>query len=968
MPEDELKPKAAWVIGRAQDCDLVVPEAQVSSHHCRLTHLADGFTLEDLGSTNGTFVNGARIDAHEPVHVPHGARVTLGNQVPMPWPVAPAGATASSSTRPPVTPGSGRQITIGRSPDSVVQIDLPIVSWNHAVITEENGQFILVDNNSRNGTAIGELSHRIQRAVLKPTDQVFLGSYKISAAQLLSIEDKVEIGEAAFQTVSFHGNSMEAGRDPNCDIPLDFPMVSWRHARLTRTPEGIQVEDLGSRNGTYLDGVRVTGKVLARPGQEIGLGSVRFQLMENGQLAQRDYNGKVTIEAKEIVVHAPNGTRLLDPISLTVFPYELVAMMGPAGAGKTTLLKALNGYTRPVRGTVLFRGQSLYDYYDLYRHMMGYVPQDDIVHPQLTVRQALYFSARLRTDLTDAEIDTRTEKVLNDLGIPDKIDTVIGSPEKKTLSGGQRKRVNIGLELITDTPVLFLDEPTSGLSSYDAESVIDLLKELSKSGKTILTTIHQPSLKVYKQFDDLLMVSRDKGNKPGALVYFGPAYPDSIQFFNPPAGPTDTAPLQSTELNPEMLFTGMNTVPEAVRTEAWRQRYQASRYRQEFVENRSGKQPAATDKTGEEKPRRQFDLGQWFALVKRNIIVRLQDRAQTAILLGQAPLFALLVVLVSYPLRPDHFDELSQKLPIIHFLMVIAAIWFGCNNAARDIVGEWTIYKRERMVTLKLLPYVFSKFAVLLVLCFFQCGAMLAIVYLICGLHSNFVYDFLVLLLSSMIGAGLGLSISALSKTTESAIALLPVVLLPIIALGGGMRAVYLMPQAGQVISAIIPSRWSYEANLLHEAAAKEWAKSQYPDYTCTIQLPQAPAGGQPMPQGASMPAGSSMPQGASTLSATTLPPGMSYNPDDLNPSLHIPADPAEGSIPAYLITFTDPVGTKHTCRASADEQYPHYGPVAHAVIHRHRFSYSVGVLCAMLVVLVAGVIAILRKRDNDPQ
>ena len=245
---------------------------------------------------------------------------------------------------------------------------------------------------------------------------------------------------------------------------------------------------------------------------------------------------------------------------------------------------------------------------------------------------------------------------------------------------------------------------------------------------------------------------------------------------------------------------------------------------------------------------------------------------------------------------------------------------------------------------------------------------MLAIVYLICGLHSNFLYDFLVLLLSSMIGAGLGLSISALSKTNESAIAMLPVVLLPIIALGGGMRPIYLMPHAGQVLSAIIPSRWSYEANLLHEASAKEWATSQYPDYSCTIQLPQTPAGGQPTPPMASIPAGASMPPGASLPSATSLPPGMSYNPNDLNPSLHIPADAAEGSIPAYLITFTDPVGTKHTCRASADEQYPHYGPIAHAVSNRHRFRFSAAVLCAMLVVLLAGVIAILRKRDNDPQ
>jgi len=996
MSEDELKPKAAWVIGRAQNCDLVVPEAQVSSHHCRLTHQEDGFLLEDLGSTNGTYVNGGKITPHEPVHVPHGARVTLGGQIPMPWPVAPAGPVEASSPRQPVPPGSGRRITIGRSPDSDVQIDLPIIGWNHAVITEENGQFILEDNNSRNGTAIEEMSNRIQRAVLQPSDQVFLGSYKISAAQLLNLEDKVEIGEAAFQTVSFRGNSMEVGRDPKCDIPLDFPMVSWRHARLTRTPEGILVEDLGSRNGTYLNGLRVTGKVLARPGQEIGLGSVRFQLMENGQLAQRDYNGKVTIEAKEIVVHAPNGKRLLDPVSLTVFPYELVAMMGPAGSGKTTLLKALNGYTRPARGTVLFRGQSLYDYYDLYRHMMGYVPQDDIVHPQLTVRQALYFSARLRTDLTDEEINTRTEKVLDDLGIPDKIDTVIGSPERKTLSGGQRKRVNIGLELITNTPVLFLDEPTSGLSSYDAESVVDLLKELSKSGKTILTTIHQPSLKVYKQFDDLLMVSRDKGNKPGALVYFGPAYPDSIQFFNSPAvGPTGTAPIQSTELNPEMLFSGMNTVPDENRTDTWRQRYMASHYRKEFVENRSGKQPAAAEKTGEEKPRRQFGLGQWLALVKRNIIVRLQDRAQTAILLVQAPLFAVLVVLVNYPLKAAadtvmDFGDLPMKMSIVHFLMVVAAIWFGCNNAARDIVGEWTIYKRERMVTLKLLPYIFSKFAVLMALCIFQCGSMLAIVYLSCGLRSNFLYNFLVLLISSMIGAGLGLSISAVSKTTESAIAMLPLVLLPIIALGGGMRPIYLLDPKAQVITTIIPSRWAYEANLGHEAEASEWGEHMNAsDYNCKIELPQAPAGSQQqilaIPPGSAVPPGVTVPPGASILPGSLDPydfqlvNGNIFLKSSQNfrgdldfrgkPAEHFKGDPAEGNIPHYLITFTDPFGKKHTCRVpAADEHYPYYGPVAYAVSFRHRFRESLSVLVAMLVVLVIGVIAILRKRDTDPQ
>jgi ABC-type multidrug transport system ATPase subunit/predicted component of type VI protein secretion system len=954
MSQDDTAPKSSWVIGRTEGCDLVVPFPSVSSRHCRLSQFANGYTVEDLGSTNGTYVNGARIAPHDPVRVAHGTRITLGGEVEMPWPgpkdrpsgrgatVVNARVSSGGTARSVVAPVSGpKPITIGRSPESDVQIDLPIISWKHAEITLENGQYILTDQGSTNGTAIGELSNRIQRAVLQPTDEVYFGSYKISASQLISKETKVEIGEAAFHKVSFQGNSMEIGRDPQCDIPLDFPMVSWRHARLTRTENGILVEDLGSRNGTYVDGVRVSGTILVRPGQDIGLGTFRFQLLADGELAKREYSGNVTIEAKDIVVCTPNHKqRLLNPVSLTVFPSELVALMGPAGAGKTTLLKALNGYTKPTEGTVLFNGANLYKYYDRFRQQMGYVPQDDIVHPQLTVRQALYFSARLRTDLSEAEIETRTEKVLRDLDIYDKIDLVIGSPERKTLSGGQRKRVNIGLELITDTPVLFLDEPTSGLSSYDAESVVDLLKNLSKTGKTIITTIHQPSLKVYKQFDDLIMISRDKGS-PGAMVFFGPAFPDSIQFFNA-ATPGAHAVATPQELNPEMLFTGMNTAPKDTRTEVWRRRYEASRYRQEFVTNRSGKQPASDGKTGEESPRRQFGVDQWIALVKRNVFVKIQDRTQTAILIAQAPVFALLVWLINYPLSADHFDELSAKLPIVHFLMVVAAIWFGCNNAARDIVGEWSIYKRERMITLKLGSYVFSKLAVLLALCVFQCGSLLGIVYLSCGLHSNFLAEFAVLLTASMIGAALGLCISAVSETNESAIAMLPLVLLPIIALGGGMRPIYLMPKVGQVLSMVIPSRWSFEANLLNEASAKQWGGPKpIPDLTCSLNLDDLPVG--------------------------SLPPSVA-GPLALNPSLAIQGDAAEMSVPAYVIEFTDAHNKQHLCRATAEEGFPLGAPIVNAEKNRHSFGTSFSVLLAMLVILVSSVIGILRKRDNDPQ
>ncbi len=910
-------------------------------------------------------MNGTRIPPNQPVLVQPGMQITLGQQTPMPWPSSPAadiaaagagtGSGFGSGFATPVPPGT-RVINIGRAPESDYRIDLLTVSWNHARILFQGGQAILEDLKSTNGTAIDRLENRIQRVVLDPGNDVYLGSYKVAARVLLA-DKKVTIGEAKFDKVSFRGNTMVIGRDPQADLKLDYPMVSWRHAKLTREAGGILVEDLGSRNGTFVAGIRVSGKVLAKPGQEIGLGSYRFQLLEGGELAQREYHGNLTIEAAGVVVNAPNGKRLIEPVSMTIFPSELVALMGPAGAGKTTLLKALNGYTKPAEGKVLFNGASLYDFYDRFRQQLGYVPQDDIVHAQLTVGEALYFSARLRTDLTDDEIHARTVKVLDQLRMQDKKDTLIGSAERKTLSGGQRKRVNIALELINDTPVLFLDEPTSGLSSYDAESVIELLKELSKQGKTIITTIHQPSIHIYKQFDDLIMVNRDTGGKTGSMVYFGPAYPDSIQFLNPvPAGQA-TQP----ELSPEMLLSGV-----AKKTSAeWQQLYASSRYQREFVEARSGKQPAnTTEKVGGDKPKRHFDLTQWFALVRRNYKVKVRDKAQTAILLLQAPLFAALISIVYAPLRAsDGFPDLTPKLAGVHFLMVVAAIWFGCNNAARDIVGEWTVYKRERMVTLKLVSYVFSKLAVLFALSLFQCVSLLGIVFLALQLKSNFGYDMVVLILSAMVGTGLGLCISAFSKTTESAIALLPIVLLPVIALGGGMRPVYQIPSEFRWITDVIPSRWAFEANMLQETGVDGWkktdqesAREELIDMGDPDQRNQV-GDRQRAEQEAKMKAE----QEARLRGKPVKEPAKAASKSILD------GDAAELTIPNYLITWKDKDG-EHTARAYKDEQKSYEDRTYKAIDFRHKFRDSLLVLAGMFSALVLTVLGILMKRDSDPQ
>jgi len=813
----------SWLIGSHASCDLVVNHPTVSAQHCRLTEFPTGFTVEDLGSTNGTYVDGVRILPRHPIAISRQQRITLGPVAPLPWPDGPSQARPAAHAR---------VIRIGRSPESDVVLDYPVISWEHARILLRDGEYILEDLNSTNGTAINEVQNRIVRAPLQAEDDVYLGSFKIPASRLIGGE-RVVIGAAAFQPVTFARDSMVIGRDPQCDYPLDHPMVSWRHARLSRTPQGTTVEDLGSLNGTFVDGARIAGRVRVAAGQEIGIGGVRFQLLENGALERRDYRGNVSIQAVDVTVNAPDGSRLLDPISLTVYPSELVALMGPAGAGKTTFLKALNGYTPPAEGRVLFNGADLYRSYDLFRQQMGYVPQDDIVHSQLTVREALYFSARLRTDLTDREIETRIDTILDALGILDKKGSLIGSPERKVLSGGQRKRVNIALELISDTPVLFLDEPTSGLSSYDAAGVVELLKRLSQAGKTIVATIHQPSLDVFRKFDNLIMISRDAGGS-GALVYFGPAYPDSIQFFRQPPAEA-AAPVAhgqgEPDLNPEMLLSGL----ASAHTLDWSERFARSRYRKQFVDDRAEQSRPGDDAQGH--ARRRADFRQWMMLARRSLILKIRDRAQLVILLLQAPLFGALIVLVfgrvqdppsigadrsgASPEATRAFTELSASLVGIEFLMVVAAIWFGCNNAARDIVGEWTVFQRERMVNLKLPSYVFSKFAIMFGLCVLQCLVLLTIVHVFSGLKGSFAEAAIVLSLSSLVGAALGLAISARSSSTESAIALLPVVLLPVIALGGGIRAIYKMPQPARSLSYVVPSSWALEANLLNEARAR---------------------------------------------------------------------------------------------------------------------------------------------------
>ena len=292
------------------------------------------------------------------------------------------------------------------------------------------------------------------------------GSMPPGVVRKLSVSDSEQVAHDLLDQIGKKPGVYFIGRGDNCDLTLDYPMVSLRHAKLTVDPQtGINIRDLGSSNGTFINGQRITRRMRVQPSDSVVIGSVWFVLSKDGlSLELGNQKSEIVLEGRGIGVKVAGGKHILDDVSLAVLPGELVGLMGPSGAGKSTLISALNGYCPPASGNVTINGRDLYEQYDEFRGMIGYVPQDDIMHADLTVQEALYYSARLRLpkDYSDNEISQRIRKVIKDLGLEGTEHTRIGNAELRGISGGQRKRVNVAMELLTDPPLLFLDEPTSG--------------------------------------------------------------------------------------------------------------------------------------------------------------------------------------------------------------------------------------------------------------------------------------------------------------------------------------------------------------------------------------------------------------------------------------------------------------------------------------------------------------------------
>lgn len=705
---------------------------------------------------------------------------------------------------------------IGSAVDCDVIIEEEAVAPHHCRLFRTPRGFVLEDLGAAAGTFVN--GRRVQfRARVTPADRITLGR-----------DVPVAWPSATPAPVSDTG-ILRIGRAADNDLVLDYPVISPYHARVVLASGRAWIEDLNSVYGTALGNPhRKVSRAPLSPNDLVYLGWLPVPARRILQQYERSEDkprpasaplgpppSEVTIRARGVAVDA-GRRRLLQDVSLTVFPGELVGIMGPSGAGKTTLLRTLNGYTPPAVGEVLYNGKDLYAHYRQLSGRLGYVPQDDILHHELTVRQVLSYGARLRlpSACRAAVLNERFAEVVRQLGLKGTEDVFIGAPGQRGISGGQRKRVNLALELLTDPLMLFLDEPTSGLSSEEALSVMRLLRELADSGKTVILTLHQPSLEAFRLLDNLALLSRDANSiQPGKLVYYGPAYPDAIRFFTgQPRSETEAVP------DPNAMLRGLATR----NTQEWAREYAGSDYQREFVLERGKRQPLPPLPAAKGKV--PSALAQWWTLVRRSLAIKRRSKLNTAVLLVQAPLIAGLIVLVygkqaSAAVHENNWVDVATSVAVALFLQLLAALWFGCSNAVREIVSEWAVYQRERMVGLKLASYLAAKLTVLGGLCLVQCAVLLGIVHWGCSLKAPWPPLFGFLILSALVGVAIGLLISAIARNSSAAVSLLPVMMLLMVILGGALQPVHRMTEAARIICSVAPSRWAFEGMLLEESA-----------------------------------------------------------------------------------------------------------------------------------------------------
>lgn len=658
------------------------------------------------------------------------------------------------------------------------------------------------------------------------------------------------LNEPEIHSFPLESPTVSIGRFSDNNIILNHPQVSGHHARLEMMQSGsYRIVDLNSTNGIYVNMSRVKSALL-NPGDNLFIGPYKF-IFTGNQLIQQDDSYSIRLDAIHLTSRGNRHTLLLDDLSIDIPARTFVALVGSSGVGKTTLLNALSGVQPAQKGRVLYNGQDYYHNLGAFSTQIGYVPQDDIVHNDLTVQQALYYTARMRLpkDFSRSQIRRRIDEVLDEVEITYRRKHLV-----RSLSGGERKRVSIAIELLANPRIFFLDEPTSGLDPGLDRKMMSLLRKLTDKGHTIVLVTHATTNIHFCDFVCFLA-------QGGRLAFYGPPAEAQTYF-----GTNDYAEIyNSLDPTPDNKVTPKK-IEERFKNSPYYQRYVLEPLNRELAEP----QFAAETRLLIQRPRRGHPWKQFSLLTRRYWRLLLHDGGNFMLLLLQAPIIGLILFYLALPgtfsstsvatcpLRANPLDtngpiatldcqrvvdllnspqgslfaqkqgQSKQQLlenaiepnsganaQTLLFIMAFAAILFGCLNGIRSIVREDAIYRRERMVNLGIVPYMFSKIVVLGLFCLFQSAVLIYFVNLktpiLGGIFLPVLAEvYITLVLTSIAGLMMGLAISALAPNSDRAMSFVPIVLIPQVIFSGIIFT--LNTPILQWLGALFPMRWAMAA------------------------------------------------------------------------------------------------------------------------------------------------------------
>jgi ABC transport system ATP-binding/permease protein len=575
------------------------------------------------------------------------------------------------------------------------------------------------------------------------------------------------IAEALPGSIPVQG-SMLIGREANrVQVLLQHPHVSRFHAQLVVQGGNAVLTDLSSANGTFVKGKRITEPTRLRVGDRIEIGP--FSLVFTGpSLVPESRENNIELIGRKLRREVPDRQDgkmrvLLHDVSVVIRPHEFVCLLGPSGSGKSTLLSALSARVPADDGQVLVNSKDLYTDFDSLKQDMVVVPQKDALYESLTVDQCLWYTARLRlpSDTSDQEVQKYIDEMLKTVSLTNHRQTRI-----RDLSGGQLKRASLASELISGPTLLFLDEVTSGLDEQTDREMMDLFRSLANAGKTVVCITH--SLANVERTCHLVVILAAGGR----LAFIGKPE-EALAYF-------------------EIVRLGDVYEKLALQSpEAWQKRFQLHQLYQQYV---VGRLPESDRSEVIPSPPEPFSIKARFSestrqlriLLHRQFAMLMSDKRSWLAMMGQAVLVGILLILVFGDLSSLKEGPVrSQRLLALVFLIHISVLWFGCNNAAKEIVKERVIYRREHDFNLHTTSYFLSKFILLSVLTCLQSIFLFVLIAIFCNPSLPTISAVTFLLLIAMTGVAAGLAISAYAKSEDLAVTLVPILLIPQIILAG---------------------------------------------------------------------------------------------------------------------------------------------------------------------------------------